>query len=695
MNILNQDSLVYYWRTKLEQPTEIESKEWATTSFIFINGSSEGWSQSEFPQLLENGLEGLTRDTFSNTLKFVETSATIAVKTFGNSNPALSTDVSVKLNGVEYNLGTQGQPCRDNTINFIAFDKKTLVPYAGLPFNFQDPRTCGREPQVINSFTLSELETGSGDDLVAMVDNIKASDSVLIFSIGDAGIASWSSAVQTKLNLLGIQSSQLSSLQPGDPLVIFGRKGAAVGTATLFTASGSPANAQALEVTETITGKYTSGTLNSVLIGPAKQWNKLVAQAKMIEADDQYNFSLFGVALSGKEELIQDPISGNFDLATVDASAYPYLKLSLHTTDEINLSPVQLKKWMVLYEPVADGLLLYNGTKAQVALQEGQDWAGNFSFVNISNKQFLDSLQVNFTVISTSQSKKEVKVFKIKAPAPGDSTGFSVATGTLGKSGFNSLDIFVNPRVIPEQYFENNVVSLPDYLNVIADKINPVLSVTIDNRQIASGDFVSLNPFIQISLTDENQYLLKIDTLGMKIFLRRPCNQTECPVERIYLKRDDVKWFAATATSDFRIEYRPQALSKGTYLLTVEGTDASGNQSGAIPYQVEFQVEEETTVTFQSVYPNPSSSDFVFSFTLTGNVTPTDFSLIINSLTGAVQQQFHFTDVSEFHIGNNTVIWSPKDVGGNDLLGGMYLFRMKVSVNGKLYSQSGKLIVVR
>lgn len=695
MNLLTQDSLVYYWRTKLDQPRENESKEWATTSFTFIDGSSDGWAQTKFPQQLENELEDLAVNELAKKLEFNETSAVIIAKSFGNMNPALPTDVSFKINGAEYNTGTAGQPCRNNTINIVAFDKTTLVPYPGLPFNFQDPRTCGRVPQVINSFTFSELETGLSDDIIAMVDAIKTSDSIAFFSIGDPGVTSWSSTVKSKLNELGILEAQINSLQAGEPFVILGRKGAPAGTAKLFKSSASPANAQELQVSETITGRLTSGTMNSVLIGPASKWNSLVCQAKLIEASDQYTFSLTGLSLDGKENLLQASFTGNLDLSSIDAKTYPYLKLQLTSSDEVNLSPVQLKRWIVLYEPVAEGLLIYKGPRTQEPLQEGESWKGDYKFVNISSKAFTDSLRVDFSIISTEQQKKEKKTLKIKAPLPGDSTLFSFATTTAGKAGPNDVDVFVNPKIVAEQYYENNVVSLPAYLNVLPDKISPVLSVKIDGRQIINGDFVSPNPLILISVKDENKFLIKTDTIGMKIFLDRPCSQNDCPTERIFLKRNDIKWFSGTLTSDFKIEFRPTALPEGEYKLIIEATDVSGNKSGLEPYEITFQVKNETTLTFQSVFPNPSSSHFNFNFVVTGNNVPDEFTLVINSIDGATQQRFDLDDITDFHIGTNTLFWEPRDSSGNSLPAGLYLFRMKFNVNGQTYSNSGKLVLVR
>ncbi len=690
-NLLPNDSLVYYWRTKIDQPKPEESKDWVVSSFTFIDNSPEGWVQRKFAQLSENDFSGLVRDIPTQRLKFIETSASLYVKTFGASNPALNTDVSVKINNTEYNLSTQAQPCRDNTINIIAFNKTSLVPYAGLPFDFQDNRTCGREPQVINSFTLAEMETGSGDDISAMVDAIQTSDSVLIFSIGDVGYTSWSSSLKTKLAELGISTAQVSGLQNGDPVVMLGRKGAAAGTARIFAASTAPANAQELQVADDITGRYTSGKMTSVLIGPALQWKQLIPQASMIEASDQYRFAYYGVKFDGTRDLLQGNLTGPVDLTVVDPQQYPYLRLEVFSEDDVGLTPVQLRQWLVLFDVAPEGVLLFPGLKGQETVVEGQSWSRSFKFVNISDKAFADSLTVNFEVFTKAKLSNELTQFKINAPLPGDTTNFIVTTNTLGKAGPNDIDVFVNPRILPEQYYDNNVADFENYLNVKADSLSPVLDVTIDGRHVANGDFVSPNPFVLITLRDDNPYMFKTDTTGISVILTYPC----CPAQSIFFTRNDIKWFAANSASDFRIEFEPQSLPEGEYTLFVQAMDASGNKSGKEPYQIIFQVKNETTLTFQPPYPNPSSGSFFFDFILTGNVVPSDFSLNLYTLDGRPLHEFGMNDVSGFHVGTNQLIWESKDTAGNPLTGGMVVYRLRLTVNGKDFDQGGKLVLIR
>jgi hypothetical protein len=694
ITLTGSDSTVYYWRTKFDQPLPNESTQWFTSSFTLIRTSPTGWAQRKFSQLLENGFSGIVPDSASRSLRFVETSSDLQVTTYGFANPATNLDVSVKIDHAEFNLATEGDPCRNNTLNFIAFDKTTLVPYPALDLGFQSVNTCGREPEVINSFTLAEMDNASGQDVLDEVDNIHTSDSVLIFSIGNIAHSQWTSAVKSKLELLGLDDAQLSTFQDGDPLVILGRKGAAPGTAKVYLSPVAPASDQELVVSKTITGSYTSGNMNSVVIGPALKWKQLVAKARSIQTSDVYSFVLSGVTADGSETVLQSNINGTTDLSSIDANVYPWLRLELQTDDDVNLSPVQLAQWLVLYDPVAEGVLLFSGPVTQQHLGEGQIWKGSYKFVNISAQAFTDSLTVDFEVL-TAGLKKEANTFKISAPTPGDSTLFSVSTTTTGKVGLNDVDVFVNRKILPEQYYNNNEIDLTEYLNVQHDSIAPVLEVTVDGRFLENNDFVSPTPVIRIQVRDDNKYFLKTDTTGISIVLTYPCSNTDCPGQPVYFSRQDVTWSPATANSDFTVIFTPHNLADGTYSLFAEAADESGNKSGSTPYEIGFQVKSEATFSFSSAYPNPSSSIFYFNFLLTGNEIPESFSMNIYGFDGRLLQEYGLNDIGNFHIGSNQLIWDPSSNLASLLPSGFYLYRIALTIQGKDYHETGKLVLTR
>jgi len=695
VQLLNSDSTVYYWRTRFDQPTPSEPNEWTVSSFSYIKDGPEGWAQLRKDQAKENFFNNLINEGNGKPFRFAERKTSVEITTFGSNHPLPYTDVSVKINHAEYNLATQGQPCRNNTINFIAFRKTTAIPYAAIPFNFQDPRTCGREPQLINSFTQTELETGLGDDLAALVDGMEVSDSVVIFSIGDPGYTSWSEAIKTKLGELGVGVTELNSLQAGEPVIIFGKKGASSGSAGVYKTPLAPANEQQIFVAREITGRNTTGLMKSAWIGPARQWIRFMNTRPVAESSDEIAFSIYGVDPSGAETLIASDVMSGYDLTTVPADEYPFLRLVYDVKDEINLTPANWKNWVVVYEPVAEGVLLFKGSLAPQRVQEGDDWSTQFAFVNISGKNFSDSLQVDLQIVTKENQQRLIRNFKILQPAPGGTTLFEVTSSTIGKAGINDVNVFVNNQIEPEQYYDNNFANLSDYLVVEPDKIIPVLEVTIDGREIRNGDFVSPNPLIQLKLIDENPLMLKKDTVGVTLLLRYPCASEACSFTRIPFNSSHVKWFAATPTSDFRVEFTPANLPDGEYVLSAQASDASGNMSGASPYLISFRVKSETSLNFKGVFPNPSSVEFFFTFELTGNTLPDEFLLEIFSPTGQLVSKFGMDDVNRFYIGTNEVIWNGTDATGKLLINGVYLYRLQIKAKDKEWVSSGRLLWLR
>ncbi|GHM98882.1 hypothetical protein WSM22_03720 [Cytophagales bacterium WSM2-2] len=690
---LSTDSIVYYWRTRPAKQSATDSANWATSSFIYIKNSSEGWAQTKFPQIADDGFVQLTADPTKKKTNFIETLTHLSIKSIGSGSSSPASSASMKVDGVEYNVAQQaGVACRNNTINLVAFNKQTATPYPALSIYFNDARGCGLQPSVINSFAVSELQTIDEIDLLHYIDAVNQSDSVVLYSVGNPSYSTWPANVLTKLNDLGIANTQITSLQDGEPVIIYAKKGAAAGTAKVFRTSSSPALSQDLARTSTMTGRYTTGNIKSVLIGPAKKWIKFSSRMKATENVDVVSYSIYGITLAGQETLIQSNVPRDYDLSTVDPLLYPQLKVRVFVKDSINLSAPQLRNWFVFYQSVADGMLKYKGSQGVQSLQEGQVFSSAYAFANISSQSFSDSLLVESNIFTTAKEFTEFIHFKIKAPAPGDTTNFSLTFNTLGKAGLNDIQVFVNPKLQPEQYYENNVMGFTGQLNVLTDKTLPTLDVTVDDRYLKNGDFVSANPKIFVRLHDDNPYLFVTDTTHVNIFLSYPCSSTPCPFQRINFSRADMQWSPSSSKADFTATFNPQGLPAGTYTLQVTGSDATGNNSGTLPYQVDFQVKDETTFALKSVYPNPSAITFNFSFVLSGNVLPEDFQLQIFSSNGQLIQEFGMNEVNSFIIGENSVLWNAAKSGIDN---GLFIYRLTIRANGKSATQTGRLVFTK
>jgi hypothetical protein len=354
---------------------------------------------------------------------------------------------------------------------------------------------------------------------------------------------------------------------------------------------------------------------------------------------------------------------------------------------------VQLTDWFVLYEPVAEGMVIYNDTPAQQTVLEGQKVSRSFGFVNVSNKVFSDSLTVRYDLVNNNPASDH-SFMKIAPPGPGDTTLFTVPFNTRSKAGMNDVELFVNPWIAPEKSYDNNVVALREHLNVLTDETDPVIEVTFDGRHLTNGDYVSANPNIAIRMWDENPFLHKKDTTGLLVFLAYPCESGDCNFDPVYFTRPDIVWKAATDTSDLYVTFSPRDLAEGEYTLRVEAEDASGN-GGDVPYEIAFLVEHDETTRVSPAFPNPFSSETNFEVTITGaDEVQCSYKLYITNLNGGIVAESSGGGQS-LHVGRNTITWNGTARDGGSLASGMYFYRLVIMGGSGRREYNGKLVMTR
>jgi hypothetical protein len=434
--------------------------------------------------------------------------------------------------------------------------------------------------------------------------------------------------------------------------------------------------------------------MTSTLIGPALSWQSLSSKSREVNTTDQVSFDIIGVRFTGEEEMLLNDVTGYQDLSGIEANAFPYLKISFKVEDEQDLTASQLQNWIVAFTPVPDGLLVFDGSVEPQTINEGEQWIGKYNFVNITDKPFPDSLQVHTEFFNQTLRVSEPGLIRIKAPLPGDTTRFSLSLNTLGKAGLNDVQVYVNPKKVPEQYYDNNLLQLRDYVLVEEETIKPVLDVSVDGRYIENRDFVTSSPLIVIKVFDENKHILKIDTSGMKLFLAPPCASEPCALLPVSLSSPQVQWHAATETTPFAIEFQPSGLVDGVYTLRVEAKDGKNNSSGTVPYQIQFTVKNETSLTISDPYPNPFSTSLYFKIVITGDNVPDAFDMQVITANGKLVT--HYGNYSEvpFHVGTNLLMWDGTDQGGNKLPGGVYIYKMMIYIKDKIVEKIGKVVLV-
>ncbi|GGF21549.1 putative type IX secretion system sortase PorU2 [Echinicola rosea] len=687
------DTVTFYWRTKFLEQREGESKAWAKSSFSYIPDGPEGWIQREFAQLAEDQLYNLSINQAAGQWEYLGTTRDLDVFTFGSETEGLSYgQVQVELDGTAYNQDLFQRRCTNNSFGLMAFDQRSLAPYLVIPltdFDVLDPKSCGKTPQIIQNIRSGWI-TGEGQTmLMDYIDGLKDGDYVLIFSVGQMNFEDWPDAAFLKMREVGANEATLRNLKNGDPYILFGRKGMAPGEAVEVLADKSsevPAAAQSISFSTQMEGFYDQGNVATRRVGPASSWAVFYNQTRTVGSvgAGQFAFDVIGVSASGAETvLFENVVDGEVRLEDVNADRYPFLRLQYRLEESEERIPRQLMQWQVNYTGVPEGVLLLKDKEEKLDLREGEEAAVSFEFVNISNYDFMDSLTLRWTWHNKQQNTIEEFERKIPAVKAGESYAFELDVDSFGKAGKNSLNVAVNPREYLEQSYKNNVLDLADYLVVAGDDQNPVLDVSFDGVYIMDGDIVSPNVLISALVKDENETLLKQDTTGVEVQLKRDCET--CVFERVAFSNPSLKWFEASKNTDFKVEYQPGPLEDGVYTLRINAEDASGNKAGEKPYEVTFEVINESTITHFYPYPNPFSTSVRFVFTVTGAVPPDEIKIQIMTVTGKVVREILQEELGPVKIGNNIseYAWDGKDEFGDQLANGVYIYRVLVRKDGQ------------
>ncbi|WP_128547496.1 putative type IX secretion system sortase PorU2 [Larkinella soli] len=246
-----------------------------------------------------------------------------------------------------------------------------------------------------------------------------------------------------------------------------------------------------------------------------------------------------------------------------------------------------------------------------------------------------------------------------------------------------------NNRVVFSIRFEEGRarVVLPDSgQRFPPDHFNPLLDVTFDGVRIPDGALVSASPLIQVVLQDEDPYRIRQDTVGIDLYLKKPCDA--CGAERVPLGSAEVRRQPAGPDNRFVLTYQPRNLTDGTYTFQVQATDAGGNRAGTLPYEIRFRVRRENSLSAVRPAPNPLTSGTGFTFTLAGREAPGWGTITIWNLSGQVVRTLH----RPVRIGENRFFWDGGDQGGVPLPNGLYRFRLRLD-DGR--EKTGKVVIGR
>lgn len=696
------DSTVYYWRVTVDSSVLV----WNESSFQYIYGKN-GWGQAHFFQGKENNFNGILFDRSIRERTFDTITKDLDIEVYdhpANENEYVLSQYSIN-NEVQDYAGCGVNPA----LHVAVIDPNTFIPWKTHYQNQNPQNSFGNKndlgacrPRTEAYFIFDQTSPTQLASFQDMVTNkVPNGYYLIVYAHNYAAYEKWNNVAPSIFQTFKDLGSD--SIIPGRQdhgFIFFVKKGdKSIVKEVLATQKG-----ELMQIHQNIRVFNYFGQETSPVIGPSKLWGSLSWHQEPLELNSKDSTILEIQALDNQltiQKVIDTLINTQDSIVNlnniVNASIYPYIRLVTKYKDNVNYTPAQIKRLHVLYSPVpeaaVDGRKGYVWLPKKDTLDEGLKIKFAIDAKNVSAFN-MDSLLVRYWIEDINDNKKTIP-YPRKAPLYAyTSLKDTITISTMGLSGDNTLWMEINPYISvnqtdqPEQYHFNNLLAKNFY--IVNDKTNPILDVTFDNRHILNEDLVRPNVEIEISLKDENEYAIMntlSDTSLFQIYITNPLGaQKKIPF--FDKKGNQIIQFIPASPQNNRCKllYTGDFTIDGKYMLSVQAKDPSGNLSGDNAYTINFEVINESSISYLTNYPNPFSSSTRFVYTLTGSSVPENLIIQIMTISGKVVREITEDELGPLQIGRNQITnyaWDGKDQFGDPLANGIYLYRVLTKSNGQ------------
>ncbi len=681
--VLLSDCTVYYWHVAVDNGANLN---WKESSFIYIPQKT-GWSQAHFFQFKKDRYQFVDYNRQQRSFDFIITPRQLRCQTRGVGIATSYFDYQYNLEGI-----IERSSCSPTSAMLVVvIDPQTILPWESNRDNYGHlnyPICPGKNrPDYYYVFPTDAAHLDMMANFIR--DSVPNGYYILTYNFISGNFSNWPENAYQSLEELG--AVQVRAVPNNGAYIFFCKKGDFSYTRERVCGSND-----SLLFTFSIPVNYVSGKIYSTLVGPSSSWKTLhwLPKAKEQPTKDLNYLSLMAYKVNFDSSLvIQNMGEDTLDLYNlnqyVNAATYPYLRLSLLTSDDSVKTPTQLVRWQVTYDGVPEtainpekGLYFYKDT-----VQEGDHIAFAVATENISPYD-MDSLLVKYWLQDKNNNIVPLSTKRLRKHPKGDVLMDTITFNTRGYPGLNRIWYEVNcinslsgSYDQLEQSHFNNIAEKAFYVQT--DKINPLLDITFDGIRILDGDIVSSKPDIIIQLKDENKFLALNDTGLFAIYLTDLNNNIE---KRVYFTNSENSmtfYPAQLPHNSCKINYKP-LLTDGKYMLRVQAKDVSNNISGFYDYTIRFEVITKQTISYVLNYPNPFSTSTRFVFTLTGSELPDDIRIRIFTISGKVVKEIYKHELGNIHIGRNITdyVWDGTDMYGDKLANGVYFYQVEARSKG-------------
>ncbi len=672
---------VYYWRVAADTVDTNRPLIWNESSFVYLPGQGPGWNQSHHGQFVKHeASDHLQYDPDSMGWSLIPESVSFVASSINQSVDAAEFS-KVLVNGIRVSRNNR----TENAEFMITIWDAVRGELQANPVEGRDGamNVFGR-PVAVFTFPMDMDLTQERANLIRFLEQgVKPGQYVILNNFIQPGYSyfpeKWAEdSLTLGKNLFTVLESKGARLVRNlvdfnsFPYVFIYQEGGEVIDEAIADDGLSVRSSFDLPKNRSV------GQIQSITIGPAVQWKKFEWAHADPRPPEANVITIYGLKSDGLDTLLKS-FAPSIDLSFINAQTYKHIRLEWQVTDTSKKNQIGLKFWRVFYTGYPDLALNTNEDFEfyKDTLDRGDDARIRFLLENVGDFT-TDSNRVTFSLTDPQNITTRDTLWT--APlGPGQKQSISKTFSTDQRSKLQTL--VIEARSIngyPDLIELNNTGSISFY--VVDDLVPPTVSVLFDGRQILNNEIVSRQPFIQIDLSD-NKLFSPDDTAQIELSLKYPGTDQ-------FVRIPARDYILSVSGNQASVTYRPGFVQTGSYTLRVQARDRSGNDAGRAPYEIDFKVITENTVSAVLPYPNPFSTQCRFAYTLTGE-KPAVFKIQVLTVNGRVVRELTEFDLGPLQEGTHLTerAWDGHDEYGNKLANGTYLYRIVMKDNqGKSYS---------
>ena len=494
------NNTVYYWRVS----PVIAAMPWRVASFKYEEGSSLGFEQSHYYQHAAANLKDVILDSADRKFKFANrTNNLFIVNSIYPTSGVEDSHFSVSINGNQIIASAcDGPVFQFNVINPITFEPWKNVTTAGVGLYGSGPSDCALNRQY--NFEYKTTDSANRRKAMQLMDLVPKGYYVIVRTISspDNNVNSYVGAWKADTAVYGKGNSIYHRLKTAGFATVDSFTRAR--TFSFVYKKGDTTFAPRYVMSDGVNDRInldvncyspdTSGVITSVNYGPAKAWKKVKWAGSNIETgNDTDSLKVTGINNKGEDTLLYTlgENKQDFNISSINASEYRYLKLSLETKDNLTATPYQLSYYRVEYDAAPEGGLapnLYLDFPDTIRLLAGRgnnvnDFEVQVAFKNASVANF-DSLGLRVILYDTANNSIKFNQQKTRPLAAGDTLHAKAIINASGLSGYYTVYLEVNPdKGQPEQYSFNNFMYKRVYIQGAQTLPVNLLSFTAELQQ--------------------------------------------------------------------------------------------------------------------------------------------------------------------------------------------------------------------